>query len=44
MSQGGFTNLAIINIEKDISVDHEIILLDTFAKSNPKDIALKFGQ
>ncbi|KAL4126512.1 hypothetical protein QTP88_010734 [Uroleucon formosanum] len=33
MTQGRFTNLAILNIEKDIIVDTEIIL-NTFAKSN----------
>jgi hypothetical protein len=33
MTQGRFTNLAILNIEKDTIVDPEIIL-NTFAKSN----------
>jgi hypothetical protein len=33
MTQGRFSNLAILNIEKDIIVDTEIIL-NTFPKSN----------
>jgi len=33
MTQGRFTNLAILNIEKDIILDTEIIL-NTFAKSD----------
>jgi len=35
MTQGRFNNLAILNIEKDIIVDTEIIL-NTFAKSNQR--------
>lgn len=33
MTQGRFTNLAILNIEKDIKVDNELVL-NTFAKSS----------